>query len=126
MSALNADAIKGASYYLRTKGEAEDLVHAQTSRGMQVTSFRPSVMFGVGEKFLTRFATLLRFSPGMLFLPCASSQYAPVYVNDVVEAFVKSIDDSNTFDKHYNLSGPQSYTLKELVEYVATLTKTKC
>jgi nucleoside-diphosphate-sugar epimerase len=46
MSALNADAQKGPSHYLRTKGQGEDLVHAAAAQGLQVTSFRPSVIFG--------------------------------------------------------------------------------
>ena len=32
MSALNADAVNGKSFFLKTKGEAEELLHSNTSR----------------------------------------------------------------------------------------------
>lgn len=53
MSALHAQAEQGTSRYLRTKGMGEDLAHART--GMQVTSFRPSVVFGPSDGFFNRF-----------------------------------------------------------------------
>ena len=46
MSALNADTQEPHSLYLKTRGEGEDLVHAAADKGMVVTSFRPSVIFG--------------------------------------------------------------------------------
>jgi len=51
MSALNADKEKGTSYYLRSKGEAEDIIHAAASDGIGVTIFRPSVIFGPNDVF---------------------------------------------------------------------------
>ena len=59
MSALNADAGEQHSHYLKSKGEGENLVHAAADRGLVVTSFRPSVIFGAGDSFFNRFATLL-------------------------------------------------------------------
>jgi len=64
MSALNADAKQGASHYLRTKGEAEELVHAVPD--LAVTSFRPAVIFGEDDSFFNRFARLLRL-PSPIF-----------------------------------------------------------
>ena len=52
MSALHADAKSGPSYYLRSKGEAQDLVHA--AKDLNVTSFCPSVIFGPGDSFFNR------------------------------------------------------------------------
>ena len=57
MSAIKADAGRGTSRYLRSKGEAENLVH--TTKDVNVTSFRPSVIFGTEDSFLNRFAMLL-------------------------------------------------------------------
>jgi len=115
MSALNAD-INGPSHYLRTKGEAENLVHA--ARGIHTTSFRPSVIFGAGDSFFNRFATLLKFSP-FLPLACPESRFAPIFVNDVAEAFVRTLKDPGYYGERLHLCGPVDYTLKELVEYTA-------
>lgn len=117
MSALNADTNKGTSEYLKTKGEAEDLVHH--AEGLDVTSFRPSVIFGPDDDFFNRFATLLKLSPSIFPLACAGSKIAPVYIGDVVDCFVKSIDNKATFGQRYELCGPDVFTLKQLVEYTA-------
>lgn len=117
MSSLNADAKNGPSNYLKTKGEAEDLVHA--AEGINVTSFRPSVIFGPDDDFFNRFAALLKISPIIFPLACSKAKFAPVYIGDVVDCFVQSVDDKQTFGQRYELCGPKTYTLKELVEYTA-------
>lgn len=115
MSALHADAERGPSHYLRTKGEAEDLVHA--AEGIAATSFRPSVIFGPGDSFFNRFAALLRLTPGLFPLACPNARFAPIYVDDVASAFVNAIDNPLTHGRRYDLCGPQNFTLRELVSY---------
>ncbi|MCG6971210.1 MAG: complex I NDUFA9 subunit family protein [Gammaproteobacteria bacterium] len=121
MSALNADAGRGSSRYLRSKGEAENLLH--TTKEINVTSFRPSVIFGPEDSFLNRFAGLLKITPKVVPFPlaCPNSRFAPVYVEDVAKAFVNAIDNKAAYGKHYNLCGPKEYTLKELVQYTGEL-----
>lgn len=119
MSALNADAEKGPSHYLRTRGEAEDLAHAAADNNFKVTSFRPSVIFGRDDSFFNRFAKLLKLTPLVFPLACARSKFAPVYVNDVVEAFARTLKDPNSYGHRYDLCGPREYTLQQLVEYTA-------
>jgi len=119
MSALNADADKGSSQYLRSKGEGEAL--AQAAEGLNVTSFRPSVIFGEDDKFFNRFAELLLNLPA-LPLTCPESRMAPIYVSDVAEIMVKALNDKRSFGQSYELCGPQAYTLKQLVDYTNLLT----
>lgn len=118
MSALNADAVNGASHYLRSKGRAEDLLHAGDA-GLRVTSFRPSVIFGPNDSFFNRFARLLRLTPVCFPLACYNARFAPVYVLDVVEMMTRSLKDPQSYDRKYQLCGPRTYTLRELVEYTA-------
>jgi NADH dehydrogenase len=114
MSGLHA-AANGPSNYLRSKGIAED--HLMAARGdLNLTIFRPSVIFGPEDSFLNRFAGLLRLAP-VLPLAKPNARFAPVFVGDVVEAFARSIDDKSTFGRRYDLCGPQIYTLRQLVEY---------
>lgn len=119
MSALNADP-NGPSYYLRSKGEAEEWVHEfGAEHGIDVTSFRPSVIFGFGDSFLNRFAGLARWMPGVFPLACANARFAPVFVGDVVARFVAALNDPQTFGRRIDLCGPRDYSLKELVSYAA-------
>jgi NADH dehydrogenase len=118
MSALNADARSGPSHYLRSKGEAEDIVHAAAH--LRVTSFRPSVIFGREDSFFNRFARLLRLTPVAFPLACATARFAPVHVGDVAEAFRIALSEPGSYGRRWQLCGPRQYTLRQLVEYTAS------
>jgi NADH dehydrogenase len=120
MSALNANVNESHSRYLKTKGAGEDLVH-QTA-GIETTSFRPSVIFGPGDSFFNRFASLLALSPLVFPLACAKSRFAPVYIGNVVDAFIEALKDRGTIGKRLDLCGPREYSLGDLVRYTARLT----
>ena len=114
VSALNAG--KGSSDYLKSKGEAEALL--QSADDLNVTIFQPSVIFGRGDDFFNRFAGMLRLMP-VLPLACPKARLQPVYAGDVAAVMTASLDDPMCWGKSYELAGPQSYTLKELVEWTA-------
>jgi len=116
MSALKANADRGPSHYLRTKGQAEQLIRNE-ARDVRFTIFKPSVIFGPGDSFTNRFATLLKRLP-ILPLPSADSRMTPAYVNDVAAAFMAALDDSRTFGQTYELCGPDIYSLEEVVRLV--------
>ncbi|MFQ5643190.1 MAG: complex I NDUFA9 subunit family protein [Thiogranum sp.] len=117
MSALNANVNESHSRYLKSKGQGEDMVHQ--APGLEVTSFRPSVVFGPGDSFFNRFAALLRLSPVLFPLACAGSRFAPVYAGDVTSAFVRALDDSSLVGRRLELCGPGTYSLQQLVQYTA-------
>jgi NADH dehydrogenase len=122
MSALHADAVDGGSAYLRSKGEGEDIAHAAgkgVGGALSVTSFRPSVVFGRGDSFFNRFATLLQMAPGVFPLACPDARFAPVWVEDVADAMLRSLRDPQSGGRRYDLCGPRVLTLEELVEYTA-------
>lgn len=124
MSALGA-ADDAPSHYLRSKAEAESLVLQANTDDFSTTCFRPSVIFGSGDSFFCRFADLLKRAPGFFPLPTPNTRYSPVFVGDVADAFVNSLTDDSTFGQAVELCGPQSYTLRELVEYTAQLSGSK-
>ncbi len=118
MSALGA-ATDAPSEYLRSKAVGEDEAHAQAAEGMLVTSFRPSVVFGPDDSFMNLFAAFLRMAPGVFPLACPDARFAPVYVGDVVAAFVNALENDATAGERYELCGPTDYTLRELGRYTA-------
>ena len=121
MSALQSDANRGPSKYLRSKGEAENMVH--TTAHFNVTTFRPSVVFGPGDSFLNRFALILQLTPSFIPLPlaCPNARFAPIYVEDLAASIVSAIDNKATFGQRYNMCGPKEYRLRDIVGYVASL-----
>jgi len=122
MSALHADQATGSSEYLRSKGEGENRAHTLGKPDIAVTSFRPSVIFGPGDSFLNRFAGVLKI-PGPLPLACWDTRFSPVYIDDVVEAFTRALPRKDTHGKHYDLCGPEIFTLEEIVRLVGLHTR---
>jgi len=114
-SALNAG--KGKSHYLISKGQAEDLL--RQAEFLDVTIVQPSVIFGEGDAFFSRFADLLKWVP-VLPLACPESKLQPVWVGDVVAAIGRILKTPQTIGRSLELVGPQVYTLRELVRWTAS------
>lgn len=125
MSALGADRERGPSRYLRSKGEAEALIRAAAAH-LDFTIFRPSVIFGPRDSLTNRFAALLRLPGGFLPLARSQARFAPVYVGDVADAFVRALDDRATFGETYELCGPEVLTLEQLVRMTAAVAMLPC
>lgn len=125
ISALKADAANAPSFYLRTKGEAENHLHTFSGPRINVTSFSPSIIFGPDDDFFNRFARLLKQIPFIFPLAQANAKFAPVYVHEVASSIVRALEDKNTYDQRIELCGPEVFTLKELVEFTADCLKIK-
>jgi NADH dehydrogenase len=111
MSALGANA-RGPSMYARSKADGE--LAARSRQEVASTIFRPSVVFGPGDHFLTMFAKLQRHLP-LVPLAGAAARFQPVYVGDVASAFLAALRDPHTRNRVVQLGGPAVYTLAELV-----------
>lgn len=105
------------SDYQQTKGKAERLLR---DSGLDVTILRPSVIFGAGDSFLTLFARLAAVAP---FIPLAgaNTRFAPVWVEDVARAVRICLEQDASIGQTLELTGPKTYTLRQLVAYAANL-----
>lgn len=118
MSSLGADS-NAPSMYLRSKAAGEAAVTTalrEAAACTAVTVFRPSVVFGQGDKFINLFARLQRYAP-LVPLGKPDAMLQCIWVEDLARAFVNALDAPHTFGKTYELAGPKVYTLKQLVEY---------
>ena len=116
MSALQASQ-QAPSAYLKSKAEGESAV-LRANKNLDVTVFRPSIIFGRGDGFINLFATLVKLLP-VILLAKPNAKFQPIYVEDVAQAFVSSLDNVDTYGKAYDLGGPKVYTLRQLLTYVA-------
>jgi len=128
MSALQASP-DAPSRYLRSKTAGEAHVLAQTAEPehadeLQVTVFKPSVIFGRDDHFLNMFAKLAKLMP-FIMLARPQAKFQPIWVDDVARAFLRSLDNPDTYGQSYELCGPRIYTLRELVQFVQEILRLK-
>ena len=119
LSAIGADD-KSSSKYARTKamGEAALLKACPTA-----TILRPSLVFGAGDGFFNRFASMAVIAPGLPVIGGGKNKVQPVYVGDVASATVTALEGKAHQGKIYELGGPDIMTFREVMAYILKLTK---
>ena len=120
LSSLGA-AVDAPSHYLRSKGEAERIIQSDAG-AVDWTILKPSVIYGPGDSFLNRFSALLGALPFVFPLARPKALLQPVFVDDVVEAVQRCLHGGATSRQIFELGGPQRYTLREIVAFVALIT----
>ncbi len=118
MSALRAS-MQAPSQYLQSKASGELALEA-FKQSLDVTIFKPSVIFGRDDSFLNLFATMIKYLP-IIFLAKPDAKFQPIWVEDVAHIFVSSLENDDTSHKTYELAGPSVYTMRELVTKVMNL-----
>ncbi len=113
MSALGAK-LGSLSKYAHSKAEAEQRVRQSQ---LAWTIMRPSVIYGTHDAFFNRFRNLFACLP-IAPLIAAEAYFQPVWVEDVARAFVASIGNRDVQGEIYELGGPDTYTLRELIEHM--------
>lgn len=111
VSALGA-AESAPSMYQRSKARGEALLRQAP---LDLTVFRPSVIFGEHDRFINLFASLQRVLPVMP-LARADAKLQPVWVDDVACAIVRSLDERSTIGQTVECTGPQAHALRDLVK----------
>jgi uncharacterized protein YbjT (DUF2867 family) len=114
ISAIGADANSEADYG-RTKGEAEQAV---LSALPTATILRPSIVFGPGDGFLNRFASMATMAPTLPLIGGGKTKFQPVYVGDVAEAVAKAIVSPEAKGKTFELGGPAVWSFKDILTYI--------
>lgn len=117
MSAIGADSAS-ASLYGRSKGDGEAAVRAAFPNA---TLLRPSIIFGREDRFINRFAGLIRMLPVVPVIG-GSTQFQPVHVADVARAVLAVLSQSGARGQTYELGGPQILSMLELNEWIAHAT----
>ena len=122
VSAIGADA-ESASAYARAKAAGEQAVLAAMPTA---TILRPSVVFGPEDQFTNRFAGLAKISPFLPLIGGGTTRLQPVYVGDVARAVADAVDGKTRPGATYELGGPEVLTMREIMEFILSVTERKC
>lgn len=115
VSAIGADA-GSPSVYARSKADGETAA-AQAFPG--ATVIRPSVLVGVEDRFINRFAEMMQFAPALPIIRPAT-RFQPALVADVARAIAAAaLDPQAHAGKTFELGGPQTMTMGEINRWVA-------
>jgi NADH dehydrogenase len=114
MSALGAR--RGAvSRYHRTKWAAEEAVRAS---GLDWTIFRPSIIYGRGDGFVSMFASMVRRMPAVPVIGSGRQRVQPVPVEHVAAAFERALELPATIKQTYEVGGLEAATIEELLDLI--------
>ena len=116
VSAIGADAASD-SLYARSKAEGERLV-AEAFPGAAI--LRPSLLFGPGDKFFNRFATMAQVAPVMpVFF--GDTRMQPAYAGDVADAIATVLEQKRS--GVWELGGPDVMTFRDIIRWILTETR---
>jgi NADH dehydrogenase len=115
LSALGTSS-NAVNAYFRTKFVAEETV--KDSR-LNWTIFRPSIIYGQGDGFLTLISKLIKLSPIVPIFGSGNYRMQPVYIDDLTEAMAKAALMPGSNGQTIDIGGP------ERLEYVTVINKIK-
>ena len=104
-----------ASRYHRTKWAAEEAVRAS---GLGWTIFRPSIIYGRGDGFVTLLASMVRRLPIVPVIGSGRQRLQPIGVEQVAAGFAEALERPATIKQTYEVGGPEAVTMLELLDLI--------
>ena len=118
ISSIGADP-ESPSDYGRSKGLGEQAVREAFPGA---TIFRPSIVFGPEDDFISKFAAMGRELP-VLPVMAPNARFQPVYVADLARAIAAAALEPGRYGgKTFELGGPQVITMAELNKTISRMT----
>jgi len=115
MSALGTRA--GArSRYHRTKWAAEEAVRLSP---LPWTIFRPSIVYGPGDEFVTMLRGMIEGLPVVPVIGSGRQRLQPVPIAQVAQGFARALTLEATVKHTYDVGGPDAVSMVELLDMIA-------
>lgn len=114
--------ISSAYMLLRIKGMAEEQIR---SSGLAYTVIRAGLLFGDQDAFVNHIAMTLRTTPFLFLMPGRGEVVLhPLYVDDLIEAVMRSLESIDLVDTTVEFGGPEYITLEDLIRTVMRVSGT--
>ncbi|HYC74070.1 complex I NDUFA9 subunit family protein [Brevundimonas sp.] len=114
MSAIGANP-ESESRYACTKAAGEMAVREAKPDAVII---RPSIVFGSGDSFLNKFASMASMAPALPLIGGGKTRFQPVYVGDVAEAIARAVERPDAAGRTFELGGPEVMTFEEVLKLV--------
>lgn len=103
------------SRYHQTKWEAEETVRGSR---LEWTIFRPSVIYGPGDGFVSMLARMIKWLPVVPVIGDGRYRLQPVPVEQVAEGFARALEHPESRKQTYEVGGPRPYAFTEILDLI--------
>lgn len=114
VSAIGADENSKGKYGW-SKGRAEAVIREIKPDAVVL---RPSIIFGAGDAFLNRFASMATMAPALPLVGGGKTKFQPVHVGDVAEAIARAASRADAEGRTFELGGPAVWSFKDILSYI--------
>ncbi len=105
--------LSSAYSLLRVKGMVEEVIRTS---GLAYTIIRSGIVFGEDDAFINHIAMMLRASPLVYLMPGRGEVVLhPIYIDDLVEALVRSLELVDTIDTTMDIGGAEYITVEDMI-----------
>ena len=104
------------SPYHVSKWQSEEMVR---NSGLNYTIFRPGVIYGQGDQFLTNLKRTLNNLPFFGLVGFTKQAISPLFVDDFTSVLAACIPHEQSYGRTYAIVGPEQLTLAEIVDLTA-------
>ncbi len=118
ISAIGADA-NSRSRYATSKAGGEKAVREAFATA---AILRPSIIFGPEDNFFNQFGKMAMISPVLPVIE-GTTRFQPVYVGDVADAIIASLELPDDQGRIFELGGPDVMSFREILEYILRETR---
>jgi NADH dehydrogenase len=105
-------AIDAAKHWFRAKWRAEQAVRQS---GIAYTIFRPSWIYGPGDKSLNRFIGFSRWLPFIPQIGNGKQRMAPILVDDMGELVGDALESAATCNVTLEVGGPETMSIDDVI-----------
>lgn len=121
LSALGTSATAVSKYH-RTKWQAEEAVR---NSGIDFAIFRPSVIFGEGDGFVSMLTGMIKKLPLTPVIGRGDFLLQPVYIRDLIYMLADTLANEKAKNKTIEVGGPDKYSYKEILAIIKTVLNKK-
>lgn len=106
--------------YSKWLGEEEVI-----NSGLNYTIFRPSVMFGKGDGFVTVLASIIKRLPVVPVIGSGTTRFQLVSVEDIATCVAQALEDEQSVNRTIPLGGPEYLAYEEIIDIIMQELKVK-
>lgn len=113
---------KGGAYS-QSKLAAEEIIK---NSGIDWIILRPAEVYGIGRgEMIDQLIKLVKKSYLVPIINTKQYPLAPLYIDDLIDALEKVIDQDNLINRTYVLAGPESSSFRKLIEQICRFYRLK-